>query len=173
MKGIAWCLLVAGSFCACLHLARAQSKSVTSANLPAKLKLSIGNPHGTVYTVELVEGALRYGVDRSGDELRYKTVKPSAQAWAEFWKSLDRLKVWKWRPDYGSANVLHSKGWEIIIEQGWKRGKAVTSRGEGVFPSDADPKKPTTFGDPGEHPSRIFQGFAEAVRKLLNGEEFR
>lgn len=77
---------------------------------------------------------------------RTKTKKLTPEEVATFWKDLEQTGVYRWRTRYEphDKSPLSDPGsWDITI---YKDGKQVfQSRGYGAYPSDADPRKTTSF----------------------------
>jgi hypothetical protein len=135
--------------------------------VPAKLHLGIGCPIGTVYTVDLEGEVLKYEIDRDGEDRKEKKIKPTPQAWRQFWKALDQARVWQWRPEYGGVGH-DGADWSIEIERSGKAGRRLQTRGHNTYPDDKDVRRISEV-----EPSRTFKAYLQAVRNLLGGEAFR
>ncbi len=135
---------------------------------PEKLSLYIGGYMGTSYSVELKRGALLYKcwADRSEGEEKHR-IKPSPEAWAKFWGSLDEVGFWSWSGSYRpSSIILDGTSWSIEISVA---GRSVEAHGCNAYPpSSPRAKRPR---EPGESGSR-FSEFCEAVSELLGGRDF-
>jgi hypothetical protein len=80
------------------------------------------------------------------DKKRKSTKKLTPEELAAFWKALKETGVYRWRPRYESTGKNPYSGscsWDITI---YKDGKTVfQSAGFDAYPSDADPRKTTSF----------------------------
>jgi hypothetical protein len=148
---------------------------VPSKQLPAsstKLSLWIGGgifpPN---YVVTLEGDALTYRVKSSDPKTNKpiestRTIRPSPEQWREFWKSMDEVGLWRWRPTYENRQVLDGTHWGVEAAHD---GRSNRSSGHMSFPG----RTPAGVAkDPSEH-GPLFDKYLAAVRKLLGGEPFR
>ena len=123
---------------------------------------------GTSYSVEFKRGALLYKCwsDGSREEEKHK-VKPSAEAWAKFWGSLDALGFWSWSGRYQTSEIiLDGTSWSVEILVG---ERLVEAHGRNAYPpSDPESESSQECGVRGSH----FDEFCAAVTELLGGHEF-
>ena len=134
---------------------------------PDKLSLFIGGYGGTSYSVELKRGALQYRVmeDRPENERKY-TVRPSPEAWTEFWRRLDEIGVWSWEGTYQTPYICDGTSWSVSLSVG---ERVVEAHGSNAYPASSSKKRDSK--SPCEPESR-FQAFCEAVSDLIGGREF-
>jgi hypothetical protein len=127
--------------------------------LPRRFKFFIGGLRGGS-SWEWDGKALQCGtLDSVRGKGTTKTITPSADQWKKFWKTMDEVKVWKWRSRYENLDVLDGSSWSLELEYG---DEMVRSRGRNGYPSDDDV---AAMAGPGE--SEIFKKFREAVRELV------
>ena len=130
---------------------------------PQQLKASIGGPFGEKFEIELQEDRLMYRIQEGQAPLgEHEEVIPSSDDWKVFLATLDRLGVWKWRPEY-HAEALEKTDWTLSLEVD---GKCMTSRGRNAYPDKEG--KPSGFGISSE----CFESYLIAIRKLLGGRDF-
>ena len=120
--------------------------------LPKVLEAYIGGYFGTSYAVELTDGEIVYrrSRHREGAEEEPIVVSPTPEAWEAFLSECDRLRVWRWRPEYPNPGVCDGTGWSLSLEAG---DRSVSSSGDNAFP-------------------RGFVAFRRALRRLLGGLDF-
>jgi hypothetical protein len=122
-------------------------------------------------------GARAYGVWWDGEQLVYESfgdgyedrrqtvIAPSEAQWARFWRTMDEIDVWSWRPRYEAApaskpleGIRDGTHWSLTLHHG---GRGVESAGDTAGPGAAE------LSD-----SARFDAFAEAVSRLLGGYRF-
>ena len=149
---------------------------VPSKQLPAssstKLSLYIG---GAIFPPN-------YNVTLNGDTLTYwvqsldpatqkpleisQTIKPSPEQWREFWKSMDEVGLWSWKPVYEDFHLMDGTHWSV---QATHDGRSVRSRGRIYFPGQDTPDKP---GEIRNDSGPLFEKYLAAVRKLIGDRPF-
>ena len=133
-----------------------------------KLSLYIGGYMGTSYSVELKRGVLLYKcwTDRPEGEEKH-TIKPSPEAWAKFWGSLDELGFWSWSGSYQTRKrILDGTSWSVEISVG---ERSVEAHGCNAYPPDGpEAESSQECGEPGSR----FNEFCAAVTELLGGHAF-
>jgi hypothetical protein len=153
---------------------RVPDKQLPGSYLPRALNLYIG-------------GAIllnNYSVTSSGDTLVYtaevpdratnsakkttKTIRPSASQWRQFWKEMDDIRVWQWRPEYDLPGVADGTFWSIDMAFAGRRAR---SRGHNNYP-DALRELDLATGL-GYAKGGRFDRYLTAVRALIGGETFR
>ena len=77
---------------------------------------------------------------------------PSEKDWEDFWKTVDKLKVWSWDKEYNNDDILDGTQWELEIKREGRRKRR-------IFGSNAYPK-----------PKGTFISFIKALNKLSNAE---
>ena len=77
---------------------------------------------------------------------------PSEKDWEDFWKTVDKLKVWSWNKEYNNDDILDGTQWELEIKREGRRKRR-------IFGSNAYPK-----------PKGTFISFIKALNKLSNAE---
>jgi hypothetical protein len=148
-------------------------KSLPVASGPSSLSLYIG---GAIfppnYFVTLGGDTLTYRVRSIDSETNKpvessRTIKPSPEQWREFWRSMDDVGLWHWRPVYEDSRVADGTHWSVEAVHG---GKSIRSRGRILFPGvetlEAARKLPEGTGP-------LFEKYLAAVEKLLGGLPFR
>ena len=144
-------------------------KQLPTAFAPTKLVLSIG---GAIFPPN-------YSITLDGDTLTYRVqdldpktqkvvvtsqaITPSAEQWGEFWKAMDEVGLWRWRPVYEAPHTFDGTHWSVEAAHG---GHSVRSRGRILFPGQE-----TTANRPDCGP--VFEKYLAAVGKLLGGKTFR
>ena len=135
---------------------------------PEKLSLYIGGYMGTSCSVELKRGALLYKCwsDSSEGEEKHR-IKPSPEAWAKFWGTLDDLGFWSWSGSYRpSSIILDGTSWSVELFVG---DRSVEAHGCNAYPpSSSKAKRARELGESGSR----FNEFCEAVGELLGGRDF-
>jgi len=136
-----------------LALVMIMAASVSAAeqsSVPKTFSAYIGGFNGPTYLVELRDGALLY---TSGEhrQQEHKVITPTSAQWREFRQTLDELVVWQWRPDYTNASSADGTQWRLSLDY---PDRGLRSQGSNDFP-------------------KHFDRYLAAVRKLLDGEEFR
>ncbi len=148
-------------------------KQRPDADLPTRLTLSIG---GGIFPPN-------YGVVLDGKSLTYrvqtydyaaskaaetsKTITPTPEQWRGFWKSMDEVGLWDWRPRYDDSRIFDGTFWSVEADHA---GRSVRSQGRQLFPGQE------TIPGPGEirrDRGPLFEKYLAAVEKLLGGEPFR
>lgn len=112
------------------------------------------------YTVvELKAGGLEC---RAGDDLaRFAepfTVRPTPEQWQEFWRAVERARVWEWLPEY-ETDCLDGTCWSLKLAG---NGQRIVSQGFNAYPG----------GNGTEYaPDSEFSIFEAAVRKLVGNRK--
>lgn len=60
----------------------------------------------------------------------YTLVVPPPERWIAFWKKVDSLGVWKWKPEYYRP-MLDGSNWSLDLEH---EGRRLASRGSNAWP---------------------------------------
>ena len=77
-------------------------------------------------------------------------------AWAQFWRDVKEIGVWKWKSDYINLNVMDGRNWVLAMEV---PGRRMVSAGINAYPgSPVGPEYPCD----GE-----FAKFVAALDRLL------
>ena len=95
-----------------------------------------------------------------------KTITPSPERWREFWKSMDEVGLWRWRPRYEDPRLADGTHWSVEADHA---GRSVRSQGHNLYPGQE------TLPGPGEiraDSGPLFEKYLAAVEKLLGGETF-
>jgi hypothetical protein len=50
---------------------------------------------------------------------------PDPATWARFWRAIDRIGVWEWKPDYTDPGVIDGEGWHLEIQHAGRSLKPV------------------------------------------------
>ena len=79
------------------------------------LNFSIGGFSGDHEKIIWQNDKLYHFFERSFFEEDF--IIPSAKDWEEFWKTVDKLKVWSWEKDYFNEDVLDGTQWELMIKR--------------------------------------------------------
>lgn len=123
-----------------------------AALVPAKLYFNILSIDGRSYHIELREGYVTYLDKQPGEKTKpLLHLAPTPEKWKEFRHQLDRLKVWQWKPSYGSKSLLEGTQWKLEIEY---PDRSIHSEGHQDFPDD-------------------FDDFLKAIGKLLGSWEIQ
>lgn len=139
---------------------------------PIWFEFGIGGYFGPSYSLEWQDGCLRYdarGIDEAddddGDHPRRRedheagTVTPTPARWRAFWRTLDRLGVWKWKKSYITRGVCDGTGWSFIVRRG---DRVLETGGLNGYP-----------GKKGPEPSDDFERFLRALSRLAGGKVIR
>jgi len=129
--------------------------SAPSPRLPALFEFYIGGSTAPSLYVRFREGRLLYERASAGG---YSGVvveaAPAAGAWEAFWKTVERIGVWDWEPEYVAAHGCRDVTyWHLHLVAGDRR---VRSRGANAYPDGS-----------GVEFSKPFREFAAAVERLL------
>ena len=129
--------------------------SGASSSLPAAFEFYIGGSAGPSLYVRLVDGRLLYEWASAGG---YSGVvmeaSPTAEEWARFRETVDRLGVREWEPEYVSAySCCDVTYWHLSLEMD---GRCIVVRGANAYP-----------GSPGPDASKEFRAFRAAVERLI------
>lgn len=92
--------------------------------VPTQLIITIGGFAGPRHEVRLQRGRLQYQYRTDDGQ---ETVTPSAEAWADFWAELDRIKIWSWREQYDDPRIMDGTQWSVAISDGARSIKSVGS----------------------------------------------
>ena len=128
---------------------------MTRKYLPDKFTAALGGYGGDNYSVRL-----------EGDKLIYKknyeetVLEPDAEAWKEFWETLEEINIWDWETSYKpDTPILDGTSWKVDIKYGEKK---VLSSGSNAYPPSSE-----------ERMSDDFKEFCQAVSDLCGGRKFR
>jgi len=121
----------------------------------ARVEAGIGNGREGYYEVRSDGDGLVY---RAPDEEEVR-VTPTAEGWAAFWATVERLGVWEWEESYETRGVCDGTYWGVTLEHD---GKVLESHGDNGYPD----------GD-GPHSGPQFDKFCRAVGRLAGEREFR
>jgi hypothetical protein len=140
--------------------------------LPKRLCISIGGFFGPCYEVTLKKGRLTYTYLQSrhscSQELlpqpHREEIQPSVKQWATFRRSLDRLEVWCWQPEYSDPGVCDGTGWSVEIAYS---DRSIVSSGNNCFPGWDGRALPSTA----DETDNTFEKFCRAVARLI-GRKF-
>ena len=136
--------------------------------IPKRFAFKIEHPPRITYSVELVDGELRY--IRTWDEAAVKekrlTKNASAADWFRFRTSLDDLNVWKWRTHYVAAKQFDKidTKWSAVIEYS---DKHISADGVNSYPGPEN-----TQVDSIDKESGTFIALILAVRELVDPDAF-
>jgi hypothetical protein len=116
--------------------------------VPKKLEFYIVDISGPSYDVKLDnEGYVVYSVKQPGQKSKPPLHRaPTPEQWQEFRHQLDHIKIWDWKPEYGSKLLIDGTQWSIDIEYA---DHSVHSDGHRDFPDSG------------------FDGLLQAIGKLL------
>ena len=90
-------------------------------------------------------GAPRYGVEWTGESLRYELtdertgahdvveLAPGERDWRRFWSALERAGVWDWSSEYDDFSAVDAPSWSVEISFG---DRQVRSAGMSSYPPD-------------------------------------
>jgi hypothetical protein len=136
--------------------------------LPERLCISIGGYFGPCYNVTSEKGRLTYTYlssrDSSSEELlrflgpQREEIQPSAKQWQNFQRTLNRLNVWCWQPNYSDPAVCDGTGWsaEIVYSD-----RSLVSSGDNCFPGRDGRAIPITE----DETDNTFEKFCRAVAR--------
>ncbi len=132
--------------------------------VPQRFSVFIGGFMGESFQLQLKDGALIYTVlSRAQSSEKRSLIRPTLEQWREFRQTLDRLRVWKWRPDYPNAGVMDGTQWslEIAFED-----RAIQTRGSNNYPACG--------GQPADQlePTGCFKEYLDAIKKLIGDKPF-
>ena len=134
------------------------------ADIPKEFSAIIGGFLGSSYAVELRDGALHYTEKKGGSGvISSATVSPTSEQWQEFRKTIDQLDIWQWHAEYPSRGTMDGTQWSLKIAYA---DRALKTRGNNNYP-DANG---VPSGDP--DPSKTFNRYLAAIRKLIGGRSF-
>ncbi len=147
-------------------------KSLPDTSKP-KLSLYIG---GAIfppnYFVTLEGDIITYRVQNYDEAAKksvetIKTIKPSPEQWREFWKSMDEVDLWTWKPVYEDTRLLDGTHWAV---EATHDGRSIKSRGRILYPGQEtlEPKPGEVRNDAGP----LFEKYLAAVRKLIGDQPF-
>lgn len=153
-------------------------KQLPGDDRPTRLMLYIGGgifpPN---YTMEFRGDSLVYHASEDDPKThtireRTRVITPTADQWRRFWKAMDEVDLWNWRPRYDNPLIADGTKWDLDVEYA---GRRIASSGSNTYPGGAAPgPKPSqapAAGPPGT--SKQFEAYLSAVRELLGGEPFR
>jgi hypothetical protein len=117
-----------------------------------ELTLSIGGFMGPWITIVMNdENTLKFAMRYSGQPPTDKTISPSLDEWARFWRSCKRIGVDKWKERYEPEGIVSDGTWWTFNIQ--TPELAYKGEGDNAYP-------------PG------FKTFCSAVSRLIGGLEF-
>ena len=128
--------------------------------IPSVFILGIGSFKKPDYQIVLREGVLIYS-KRDGSETIECKITPTTEQWNRFRRELDRINVWQWQGDYVATNSLDGTGWKLLV--GYP-DRSLRKSGSNLYPDRS--------GKPSATPTRAFQDYLAAVRKLIGDREF-
>jgi hypothetical protein len=127
-------------------------------------------------------GPPRFSVKLEGDTLRYQAevndpskneviktdqeIKPTPEQWREFWKSMDEVGLWTWRPNYREPMIFDGHHWGVMAVHG---GRSIQSMGANLYPGQTPAK---TGSEARLEISPAFVKYLAAVRKLIGDRPF-
>lgn len=85
-------------------------------------------------------------------------IAPTKEAWTNFWKSMDQVKVWEWKSRYDNPKVRDGLAWSLEIQRGDRK---VVSGGSNGYPGSGN-AKPGGWG-----PTALFMEYQKAVEELI------
>jgi hypothetical protein len=91
-----------------------------------------------------------------------KTV-PSAQAWADFWTTVDEIGVNFWRRRYMAENIADGLGWSLHLSAD---GRTVKSYGSNAYPDSRGAEHEGEW-------TPEFRAFMAAIEKLAGGPLYK
>jgi hypothetical protein len=91
-----------------------------------------------------------------------KTV-PSAQAWADFWTTVDEIGVNFWRRRYLAENIADGLGWSLHLSAD---GRTVKSYGSNAYPDSRGAEHEGEW-------TPEFRAFMAAIEKLAGGPLYK
>jgi hypothetical protein len=124
----------------------------------------VGGFMGASYTVDLRDGVLAYASSESGHRNeKHAKITPTPGEWRDFRRTLDDLNVWQWRADYPSQGTADGTQWSLHIAY---VDRTLNTHGDNSYP-DAS-------GSPNgkSAPTKPFQRYLAAIRKLIGGRSF-
>jgi len=135
---------------------------------PKQFSFKIEHPPRIAYSLELVNGELRYV--RAWDEAAVKdkqiTKIPTAADWARFRTRLDDLNVWTWSQHYVAAkrfDKIDTK-WSVVLEYG---DKHISADGVDSYPGPENAQQDLAGKESG-----TFIALILAVRELFDPDAF-
>ena len=114
-----------------------------------------------IYTVK------GYDYATNKELVRTREFRPSPQQWEAFWKSMDEVDVWNWKPSYEHKRLADGTHWSVELAH---NGRTIRSQGRILFPGKESQSLETEYTD---DRGPIFEKYLEAVRKLIGDEAFR
>ncbi len=148
------------------------NKQLPLASRKPKLNLYIG---GAIfppnYFVTLNGETLTYRV-QTYDEAAKKSVEttqiiqPTPDQWREFWKSMDEVGLWNWKPVYEDMRYADGTHWAV---EAVHDGRSVKSRGRIFYPGQETPLQPE---ESRQDAGPLFEKYIAAVRKLIGDRPF-
>ena len=100
-----------------------------------------------------------YESDGHGSYPLHRRTKTSLSPveWSEFWRSIDALRIERWKSRYSTegmgVTICDAPGWTVDLRKG---GKSFHREGEAAYPRLADPRHRTLDG---EAVNRLFEIF--------------
>ncbi|MDR3405497.1 MAG: hypothetical protein P4L99_23580 [Chthoniobacter sp.] len=132
--------------------------------IPERFNAYIGGFLGSSYQLELHDGVLTYTKFEGGhNNPKRTTVTPTAESWRDFRKTLDDLKVWRWRVTYPSNGTSDGTQWSLDVAYA---DHTIKTHGDNSYPDSVG--KPN--GQP--EPTEAFKRYLDAVKKLTGGKTF-
>lgn len=148
-----------------LFVAISPAWAAESSFVPGRLDASIGGFLGPTYQVKLHGRSLT--CTKFADGHRHPKsviVTPTKSQWLEFRRTLDELKIWRWRASYPNPNVSDGTQWSLNIAYA---DHALKTHGDNSYPDDS--------GQPNNRPktTETFQRYLAAIEKLTGGKTFQ
>ena len=134
--------------------------------IPKTLSLRVEHPPRIFYSVNLVNGQLRYTRywdDAKVPEKSIKTV-PTKEQWQKFRADLEKLKIWEWRARYEPAKEADKVDtiWSTVVKYA---DKQIRSDGINSYPGPNNKKFDST-----DKESDVFVGYLLAMRDLIGNQ---
>jgi len=155
--------------CAALTLAACTDLAgpLPRAGVPDELEFSMGGYYGPSASVELrgdtvVLQRVPWELTSPAQIDSVVTV-PSAQAWADFWTTVDEIGVNFWRRSYVAENIADGLGWSLRVSAD---GRTVESYGSNAYP---DSRGAEHEGDM----TPEFRAFKAAVEELAGAPLYK
>ena len=125
----------------------------TASSEPDELSFWIGGHWDPSYRVVWKQPALIYSAGKGPYKISPELpFTPTAEQWRNFWRTLERIGVWTWGPDYYQP-VLDGTSWELKLRRG---DRSLSSSGSNAYP-----------GSDTSDPSREFEAFLRALSRLV------
>jgi len=127
--------------------------------VPQRLDIYVGSAIFGAWHVVLHGRSLTCTQEQSGREDQNSLpVTPSVEQWRAFRQALDKLRVWKWQPDYPNDGTADGTQWRVHIAYA---DKTVAAKGSNNFPG------PDGMPHSAPYQTETFRAFIDAFKALL------